>query len=163
MPCAADSARHFARQHEGLEAQLHAHLLDVVGGDFTQAEQHLRQWRTHLARHIEVEEQELLPQLPEGACWSARVYGQEHERIALLADEYGERLAQVLANPPATETERRHAALWLIDAAHALRHVLDHHHQREHTALALELPEPLQERVWREHGLAQELEHQGRR
>jgi len=41
--------------------------------------------------------------------------------------------------------------------------VLDHHHQREHTALALELPEALQERVWREHGLAQELEHQGRR
>jgi hypothetical protein len=163
MPCAAGPARHFLRQHEGLDAQLHTHLLDVVGGDFVQADLRLRQWRAGLARHIEIEEQELLPHLPESARWAARVYRQEHERIVVLADEYGGRLAQVLASPPATEAERRHAALWLIDAAHALRHVLDHHHQREHTALALELPEALQERVWREHGLAQELEHKGGR
>jgi hypothetical protein len=37
----------------------------------------------------------------------------------------------------------------LLDAAHALRHVLEHHHEREHTALAHELPLEVQEAAWR--------------
>ena len=152
---APGAARFFAREHERLEAELAAHLMDVIGGEWVSAAQRLAHWRVQLAAHIRVEEDLLLPALPPGVRWDARVYVAEHERIALLADEYGERFAQVLGNPPATEAERRHAVLWLIDAAHALRHVLDHHHQREHTALALDLPEALQARVWHEHGMAQ--------
>lgn len=138
------------REHERLEAQLQAHLLAVIGGEFAEAAARLADWRTALSAHIAVEERELLPHLPLEARWAARVYLQEHERIALLADEYATRLAQVLADPPADELTRRRAALWLIDAAHALRHVLDHHHRREHQALALELelPQALQARVW---------------
>ena len=41
--------------------------------------------------------------------------------------------------------------LVLIDAAHALRHVLEHHHEREHSALAHEIPLELQEAAW--HGV----------
>lgn len=152
---APEAARFFMREHERLDAELAAHLMDVIGGDFVSAGAHLARWRAELAAHVRVEEDRLLPALPLDARWDARVYVLEHERIALLADAYGERFAQVLNSPPTTEVERRRAALWLIDAAHALRHVLDHHHQREHTALALELPRDVQQRVWREHGMAQ--------
>lgn len=149
MTTSADPARHFARQHEQLDAQLHAHLLDVVGGDFASAQQRLQIWRAGLARHIEVEDTLLLPHVPEGARWAARVYRLEHERIALLADEYAERLQAVLAQPPRDAQAQRRAALYLLDAVHALRHVLEHHHEREHSALAQELPQALQEAAWR--------------
>ena len=46
----------------------------------------------------------------------------------------------------------REAALNLLDAAHSLRHLLEHHHQREEMALALELPESLQQAAWRRRG-----------
>ena len=140
---------YFEQQHERLDAQLHAHLLDVVGGDFAGALQRLQQWRRDLDRHTEIENARLLPHVPEGARWAARVYLLEHERIALLAEEYRERVQAVAQQPPQDESGRRHAVLMLLDAAHALRHVLEHHHEREHTALAHELPLEVQEAAWR--------------
>ncbi len=50
-----------------MEAQLHAHLLHVVGGDFERARAQLQRWRRALARHIDIENHRLLPHLPEGA------------------------------------------------------------------------------------------------
>jgi len=140
---------YFEQQHERLDAQLHAHLLDVVGGDFAGALQRLQQWRRDLDRHTEIENARLLPHVPAGARWAARVYLLEHERIALLAEEYRERVQAVAQQPPQDESGRRHAVLMLLDAAHALRHVLEHHHEREHTALAQELPPEVQEAAWR--------------
>lgn len=139
---------YFERQHERLDAQLQAHLLDVVGADFASALQRLQGWRADLARHIEIENTRLLPHVPEGARWAARVYLLEHERIALLADEYEQRVQAAVAHPPQDEMARRRAVLRLLDAAHALRHVLEHHHEREHQALAHELPLDLQAAAW---------------
>lgn len=141
--------RHFERQHERLDALLLAHLLDVAGADFVSALQHLQQWHRSLQAHIAIENSRLLPHVPEGARWAARVYLLEHERIALLAEEYIARVQAVARQAPPDETARRRAVLMLLDAAHALRHVLEHHHEREHTALAHELPEDVQEAAWR--------------
>ncbi len=141
--------RHFERQHERLDALLLAHLLDVAGADFVSALQHLQQWHRSLQAHIAIENSRLLPRVPEGARWAARVYLLEHERIALLAEEYIARVQAVARQAPPDETARRRAVLMLLDAAHALRHVLEHHHEREHTALAHELPEDVQEAAWR--------------
>ncbi len=141
-------AQHFEREHHILESQLHAHLLDVIGGDFASALSRLVAWRAALARHIEIENTQLLPHVPEGARWAARVYLVEHDRIALLADEYLERVRAAAARPPSGERERREAILALVDSAHALRHVIEHHHEREHTALAHELPQELQAAAW---------------
>lgn len=138
----------FHDQHQELESQLHAHLLDVVGGDFGQALTRLQGWRTGLARHIEIENTRLLPHVPEGARWAARVYLLEHERITLLSEEYALRVQAVIARPPRDEQARRRAVLMLLDAAHALRHVIEHHHEREEMALAHELPLALQEAAW---------------
>ena len=38
--------------------------------------------------------------------------------------------------------------LALLDAAHALRHLIENHHQREEMALAHELPAALQQAAW---------------
>ena len=73
--------RHFERQHERLDALLHAHLLAVAGADFASALQHLQQWHQGLLEHIAIENTRLLPHVPEGARWAARVYLLEHEQI----------------------------------------------------------------------------------
>jgi len=144
----------FEEQHERIEAMLTAHLLAVVGGDFVEARQCFTQWRAALDTHIRIENEELLPHTPEGARWAAKVYLLEHERIALLADEYAQRLQLVLDKPPVDAQARRRASLYLLDAIHALRHVIEHHHEREHTALAQELPLALQRQVWAQVPLA---------
>lgn len=151
------SPAYFERQHDWLEAQLHAHLLDVVGGDFGSALERLRHWRQHLNRHIEIENTRLLPHVPAGARWAARVYLLEHERIVLLADEYEARVQAVVRQPPQAELERRRTVLMLLDAAHALRHVIEHHHEREHVALAHELPAALQAAAWAGEGVEADL------
>ena len=138
----------FEHQHERLEALLHAALMDIVGADFDAALTRLQRWRADLAQHIEIENTQLLPHLPEGARWGARMYLLEHDRIALLADEYLEKLQSVALQPPQDELARRGTVLMLIDAAHALRHVLEHHHEREHQGLAQELPLALQAEAW---------------
>ena len=139
---------YFEHQHERLDALLHAHLLDIVGGDFAAALELLQRWRQELARHIEIENTRLLPHVPEGARWTARVYLLEHERIALLADEHVQRVQAAASQTPQDELARRRAVLALLDGAHALRHVLEHHHEREHMALAHELPLGLQRAAW---------------
>lgn len=148
----ATATQHFERQHQRLDAQLHAHLLDIVGADFARALQRLERWHRGLRRHVEIENTRLLPHVPEGARWAARVYLLEHERILLLAEEYAAKVQAVAARPPRGQRATRAAVLMLLDAAHALRHVLEHHHEREHTALAHELPQALQEAAWAPRG-----------
>ena len=144
----ASSTGYFEREHRRMEAQLHAHLLHVVGADFERARTALQRWRRALARHIDIENHRLLPHLPEGARWPARLYLLEHQRIELLADEYAERLDALLARPLRSQRARRQAVLALLDAAHALRHLIEHHHQREEMALAHELPLAVQQAAW---------------
>lgn len=139
---------YFAREHRRLDAQLHAHLLDAVSGNFSRAQLRLRRWRRALTAHIDIEEDRLLPHVPGNARWAARVYHLEHERIALLADDYAAHVDALVTHPPRGERSRREAVLALLEAAHALRHVLEHHHQREETALASELPNALQRAAW---------------
>jgi hypothetical protein len=139
---------HFEAQHAHIEALLTDHLLEVVGGDFAQAQRLFAQWHGALQTHIHIENTALLPHVPTSARWAATVYLREHERIALLAEEYAQRLQLVLHHPPRDALAQRRASLYLLDAIHALRHVIEHHHERENTALAHELPLELQQQVW---------------
>lgn len=145
-------ARHappwFEREHRRLDREFHEHLLAVVGGSFILARQHVQRWRRGLARHIAIEDTRLLPHMPDGARWSARLYRLEHARITALTDAYAARVDAVSENPPRDQRSTRETILSLLDAAHALRHLLEHHHQREEMALAIELPPALQEAAW---------------
>lgn len=140
---------HFEREHQRLEDALHAHLLAVVAGEFERALHLLAPWRAALTHHIEIEDTRLLPHVPADARWQARVYRLEHERITELADEYAARVAAMARREYANHHARHEASLKLLDAAHALRHLLEHHHQREEMALAHELPTELQKTAWR--------------
>ncbi len=146
------STAYFEHEHRRMDALLHAHLLDVVAADFPRALQHLQRWRRALTRHIAIENCQLLPHVPANARWPARMYLLEHERIELLADEYATRVGALAARPPRGARTRGEAVLTLLDAAHALRHLLEHHHQREEMALAQELPPALQQAAWRRRG-----------
>lgn len=145
---AATPAFGFEREHRRLDHLLRTHLLAVVGADFASAHDKLARWQRALLRHIDIENTRLLLHVPAGARWDARVYRLEHERIALLADEYAARVRAVAARPPRGERARRMAALSLLDAAHSLRHLLEHHHQREEMALANELPDDVMRAAW---------------
>lgn len=138
----------FEREHHRLDAQLRAHLIDVVSTNFESAFDHLRQWHAALVRHIEIEETALLPHIPTEARWDARLYHLEHERILQLAQQYAAKMRAVAVQSPVEAPARYEAALTLLDEAHSLRHVLEHHHQREEMALAHELPAALQEAAW---------------
>ena len=127
---------------------MHAHLLDLVGADFAGALARLQRWHRALVRHIGIEETRLLPALPAGARWGERLYRVEHERIRLLADEYLQRMRAAAARAPRSVRARRRQVLALLDGAHALRHLLEHHHEREEMALALELPAALLQSAW---------------
>lgn len=137
----------FRQAHEPLEALLRAHLLAVIGGDFGEALQQLQTWQHALQAHIQLEETRLFPHIPDHARWAARVYELEHKRITALATDYQHLVQAVASRPPATSHQARAASLHVLDAAHALRHLLEHHHQREEKALADELPLALQRSV----------------
>lgn len=140
--------RYLEREHRRLDELLHAHLLAVVGGDFGRARVCLQRWHRELTSHIALEERWLLPAVPPGSRWAARVYQLEHQKIALLADRHAASVAAAARLRPRTQRGRREAALALLDAAHALRHVLEHHHQREEAALAAELSASLYGSAW---------------
>lgn len=144
-----EAVNRFTQQHECLDVRLRAHLLAVAGADFGRAVRHLARWRRSLDRHIAIEETHLLPHVPEGARWAARVYRLEHRRIEDLAHDYAAKVQAVAARPPQGRRATREAVLALLDGAHSLRHVIEHHHEREQMALAVELTPEVQEAAWR--------------
>lgn len=144
-----ESPAYFEQQHRRLDAQLQSHLIDVIAGDFVSALARLQRWSRALMRHIDIENTRLLPHLPDSARWPEKLYRLEHERIILLAQEYLLKVEAAAAKPPRARAGTLRMSLALLDAAHALRHVLEHHHEREHRALALELPLEIQAAAWR--------------
>lgn len=86
--------------------------------------------------------------MPAGARWAARVYLLEHERIALLADEYEQRVQAVTAHPPQDELARRHAVLRLLDAARTCAMCWSTTTRARNRPAAQELPLELQQAAW---------------
>ena len=144
----AQNFPYFEQQHHKLDTQLQAHLLDIVGADFNSAWIRVQRWHRALMRHIQIENTQLLPHIPDNARWAARLYLLEHDRIKELAQAYMERVQAVAAKPPRARLATRRTVLTLLDAAHALRHLIEHHHEREHIALAHELPLDVQAAAW---------------
>lgn len=144
----AQAENAFQTAHQPLNARLRRHLLAVVAGDFPEARACFQDWLQALRVHVELEETRLFPFIPDGARWATRVYTLEHARILALARDHLRLVEQVAGNPPRNESQIRNVSLDLLDAAHALRHVLEHHHQREEQALAEELPRTLQQSVF---------------
>ena len=130
-------------QHRALDVLLRAHLDAVIALDFASALTRLAIWQHAFALHLHAEDIALIPALADVAAprWVAQVYDVEHRRLEALVHDYAGRFASAVAVLPEGATQRRNVALAIIDSAHVLRHVIDHHHQREEQALFLELPD----------------------
>ncbi len=138
-------------QHRALDGLLRAHLDAVIALDFAVALARLAAWQHAFALHLRAEDMALIPALADVAAprWVAHVYDAEHRHLEALVHDYTARFAGAVAVLPDGVTKRRNTALAIIDSAHVLRHVIDHHHQREEQALFLELPEAVLARAAR--------------
>jgi hypothetical protein len=129
-------------QHRALDMLLRAHLDAVIALDFAAALARLAIWQHAFALHLHAEDTTLIPALADVAAprWVAHVYDAEHRHLEALVHDYTARFNAAIAALPDGATQRRNVALAIIDSAHVLRHVIDHHQQREEQALFLELP-----------------------
>lgn len=130
-------------QHRALDALLRAHLDAVIALDFAGALTRLALWQHAFALHLHAEDMALIPALEQvdAPRWGAHVYDAEHRHLESLVHDYTASFAAAVAVLPVGAAQRRNVALAIIDTAHVLRHVIDHHHQREEQALFLELPD----------------------
>ncbi len=137
----ADASAAPGPQLEGLRERLegeHARLLSLIDdarlallrGDAQGAREVLEAMATLHAAHAHLEEARLFPSLPRAARWPRRTYEAEHEALAQALDALRQRLRDLPARiRPARQR------LELIDAALPLRHLLEHHFEREEKGL----------------------------
>ena len=117
------------------------HQQALVTRAWARAAHLLEHYQQRLRRHIELEERYLLPYCAETKApgrWPARVYALEHRRLEELLNKASTRLA--IARRRGVQPA---ALITLLDQEHALKHMLEHHHQREDQALFTELRESL--------------------
>lgn len=118
--------RLFARHQEAL-----------VNRSWARAARLLENYGKHLQCHIAIEERILLPQcdrLQAPPRWEAKVYRAEHRRIESLLAKNCARLVHARRRGM-TAT----ALIALLDEEKTLKHLLEHHHEREEMALFVEL------------------------
>lgn len=98
---------------------------------WAEAAQRLLEYEQRLRAHIEFEERHLLPHCRGGRSrWAPEVYLAEHRRIEQLLRKALDRLAR------ASRSETTAAAIVaLLDGEHTLKHVVEHHHEREEKGL----------------------------
>ena len=101
---------------------------------WAEAAQRLLEYEQRLRAHIEFEERHLLPHCRGGRSrWAPEVYLAEHRRIAQLLRKALDRLAR------ASRSATTAAAIVALDGEHTLKHVVEHHHEREEKGLFAEL------------------------
>lgn len=125
------------RQQHGALADLFAsHQEALLDRRWTEAARLLERYDRRLRGHIRLEEQHLLPhcEQAQGMRWPANVYRAEHRRIEQLLEKAAARLA----------IAQRHGItaavlISLLDEERTLKHLLEHHHEREEKGLFGEL------------------------
>lgn len=123
-------------QHGALADLFASHQEALLDRRWTEAARLLKDYDRGLRRHIELEEEHLLPHCEHshGMRWPANVYRAEHRRIEQLLHKAAERLAIARCRgiTPAV-------LILLLDEERSLKHLLEHHHEREEKGLFGEL------------------------
>lgn len=130
-----------SQEHGMLTRMFALHQQTLVTRAWARAAHLLEHYQQRLRRHIELEERYLLPYCADTKThgrWPARVYTLEHRRLEELLDKASTRLA--IARRRGVQPA---ALIMLLDQEHALKHMLEHHHQREDQALFIELRDAL--------------------
>ncbi|HEX6549896.1 MAG TPA: hemerythrin domain-containing protein [Gammaproteobacteria bacterium] len=126
-----------ATQHVALARLYASHQEALVTRYWKQAASLLEEYSARLTRHIEIEESLLLPRceaISVSIRWQSKVYRAEHQRIGQLLERNIHHLAQARQRgmTPA-------GLIGLLDEEKTLKHVLEHHHEREEKDLFTEL------------------------
>lgn len=144
------------QEHVALQKMFALHQQALVIRAWAHAAHLLEDYQQRLQRHIQLEERFLLPYCPQVKTpqqWPAHVYALEHRRLEELLNQAGTRLAVARRRgvKPA-------ALIALLDQEKTLKHLLEHHHERENRALFRLVRDALPDRTLLE--LAQALHQQ---
>lgn len=122
-------------QHLALGEMFARHQESLVDRRWAEAAERLVEYERYLRGHIEFEERHLLPHCRVGRLrWAREVYLAEHRRIEQLLRKAMDGLAL------ARRSEMTAAAIIaLLDGEKTLKHVVEHHHEREENGLFAEL------------------------
>lgn len=131
-----DAVQLLLGHHVALGDLFARHQEALVGRRWAEAARLLEEYEQSLLRHIDFEEQHLLSRSDAvgNARWPSAVYRAEHRRIEQLLRKAADRLSR------ARGSEITPAVLIsLLDEERTLKHLLEHHHEREEKALFVEL------------------------
>lgn len=136
------------REHASLDALFRRHQEVLVSHAWAWAARLLIQYQERLTVHIRLEEKFLLPYCNDdsgsSSRWGSRVYRTEHRKLEELVRVVTVRLASARRRgvTPAMLID-------ILDKERTLKHVVQHHHEREEKGLFTELHErlPLETRM----------------
>ena len=135
-------------EHASLDILFQRHQEMLVSHAWARAARLLTQYQERLTAHIRLEEKFLLPYCTDGSGssprWGSHVYRTEHRKLEELVRAVTVRLASARRRgvTPAMLID-------LLDKERTLKHVAQHHHEREEKGLFIELRErlPLETRM----------------
>jgi hemerythrin-like domain-containing protein len=144
----ARSYRRLPDEHREAEELFLRHQEALLARDFAGAEALLETVSRAVARHIDVEEREILPlyreRVPPQPGGDADLIVAEHRKIEAYLKRFREQMAAWRAQPPSPRE-----VLALLDLQSQFKHLMDHHDRRERSFLypalermGLEGPEP---------------------
>lgn len=124
-------------EHRSLIRLFALHQESLLNRDWERARRLLEHYCGLMQRHIEIEERFLL--LPGetdaiGMRWRSEVYRAEHRRIGLILQKIVERIMRA-----GQQGMRPAGVIALLDQERTLKHLIEHHHHREETALFNEM------------------------
>jgi hemerythrin-like domain-containing protein len=121
-------------EHREAEELFLRHQEALLARDFATAEALLRTVTGAVARHIEVEEREILPLYREQVAappgGDAELIVAEHRKIEAYLKRFAEQMAAWRAQPPSPRE-----VLALLDVQSQFKHLTDHHDRRERSFL----------------------------
>jgi len=137
MP-AKDPFNILQREHATLDQMFLLHQGILVNRGWARAARLLAYYQQQLSQHIQIEEQMLLPYCtiaaPGEARWDAHVYVAEHRRLEELVGKAATRLAVIRRRGVSAAM-----LIGLLDQERTIKHVMQHHHEREAKGLFYEL------------------------
>jgi hypothetical protein len=120
-------------EHAELSRRLQAHQEALVCQDLAAARQSFAAFQAALERHLSAEERALLPHYlpsPPPRGGAAELFPAEHARIRQLSARAAAAIGAI-----ADDALTPAAVVSLLDRQHSLKHLLEHHADREHQHL----------------------------
>lgn len=138
MDATFDPYERLLEQHVAFSDLFARHQEALLDRRFGEAIRLLEEYSERLREHIAVEERDLLPKCAalDAARWPPDVYRAEHRRIDQLLVKAGERLRRL-----GRRGVQAAVLISILDEERTLKRLVEHHHEREETALFREVRE----------------------